>query len=105
MKQFEEVSCKYGAPMGRYTYGQAKDCKDNSISLFRVKLNGDYDDGGAYWGGYPSKPLYCARCLDPYQSPDDRYRGFTRANSRAEAARELMIPACKLITGKKDGIA
>jgi hypothetical protein len=84
--------------MGRYTCGLAKDCEDSSISLFRVNLNGDYDDGGAYWGGYPAKPLYCAR-------DKDSYRAFTRANTRAEAARKLMIPSSKLITGKKDGIA
>ena len=58
-KQFDDVSCKYGAPMGRREY-----CDDDAarVHVFRVRMvDGDYDDGGAYWGGYPSKPLYCVR--------------------------------------------
>jgi hypothetical protein len=66
--------------MGRSSYGEPH----GKVSLFRVKLvDGDYDDGGAYWGGPPSEPLYCAR--------NDEYRAFIRATSRAEAARLLGI--------------
>jgi hypothetical protein len=96
MKQFEPVSCAYGAPMGRYSIGEPSSCPPSSISLFRVDLLGDYDDGGAYWGGYPSAPLYCAR------GPD--YRAFARASSRSAAARLLRIPSVALKTNKKDGV-
>lgn len=38
--------------MGRQSYGKAEDCPKHSIALFRVRfVDGDYDDGGAYWGG------------------------------------------------------
>jgi hypothetical protein len=104
-KQFESVSCAYGAPMGRYTCGTATDCPDSSISLFRVNLLGDYDDGGAYWGsGIGTKPLYCARYESPDAKPIERYRQFVRALDRHDAAVKLNIPAAKLKTLKKDGI-
>ncbi len=69
-KKFENVSSKYGAPMGRHTgptisYG-------GKITLQRVRLNsGGYDNGGAYWGFCPitstgtatktAKRVFCAR--------------------------------------------
>jgi hypothetical protein len=70
---------------------------DKRIYLFRVRLNGDYDDGGAYWGGTPAKSLYCARTSDGCT-----YRAFVRANSRKEAAQLLEIPNRKLIKPVKD---
>ena len=95
--QFEKVDCSRGAPMGRYSMGEPQACPDSAISLFRVILYGDYDDGGAYWGSSLSAgPLYCA------QGPN--YRAFTRACGRPAAARQLRIPSTKLKTGKKDGI-
>ena len=88
MKQFLNVDCSRGAPMGRYPYGIPSDCPPHSIRLFLVRLSGDYDDGGAYWGGgYPA--LYCALYCARY---GDTYRAFTRAKSRSEAARALRIP-------------
>lgn len=75
MKQFPDVNSKYGAPMGRPTYG---DPGDRPMQLFRVKLvDGDYDDGGAYWGGPPSDPLWCLR--------GDDVQYFVRAKSRWQA--------------------
>lgn len=89
-KQFVNVDCRYGAPMGRRSYGSADDCADRSIHLFRVRFVDDvYDDGGAYWGA--GSPLYCAR------NRLDTYRDFTRARSRAEAALLLHLPPKKLI--------
>jgi hypothetical protein len=104
-RHFEKVSCAYGAPMGRYTVGEIWQCPNSSVSLFRVNLLGDYDDGGAYWGGgIGTLPLYCARCEDSHIAPNARYRAFTRAHSRKEAASNLRIPSSKLKTLKKDGI-
>ena len=87
MKQFKKVSGRYGAPMGRDEYGIQENCLDKSISLFRVHLDGDYDDGGAYWGG-GGLPLYCARGED--------FQHFTRARSRWQAAKLLGLENCKL---------
>lgn len=73
------VSCKYGAPMGR-------PCEDLThvinVSVHRVKMSscGAYDDGGAYWG--IGKPLY--RAAGEHES-GVICESFVRANSRAEA--------------------
>ena len=43
------VSCKYGAPMGRHE--RASDPGDEKVYVRHVPLNsGGYDRGGAYWG-------------------------------------------------------
>ncbi len=66
--------------MGRPSFGNPV----GKISLFKVRMvDGDYDDGGAYWGGSPSLPLYCARNKD--------YQNFIRASSRTEAKKLLGI--------------
>ena len=96
MKQFDDVPGTYGAPMGRAEYGIIENCEDGSIELFRVRLLGDYDDGGAYWGGgFGTNPLYCAR------TRDGSYRQFVRAISRSRAAEDLEIPNKKLLRGER----
>lgn len=52
--------------------------------LQRVPLNGDYDPGGAYWGGgRGTQPLYAAW-------DEDGNAMYTRAGSRSEAKQKLM---------------
>ena len=56
---YTNVSSSRGAPMGRHDElpdGPAK------LHLERVRMvDGDYDPGGAYWGGgYSTPPLYVA---------------------------------------------
>jgi hypothetical protein len=61
MKPFQiNVSSKFGAPMGRFS-----DNPENfsgSVHLEVVPfVDGDYDEGGAYWGGGEEAiPVYCA---------------------------------------------
>lgn len=72
--QLPHVSCKYGAPMGRgaWTDDTAKPCR-----VFRVRMvDGDYDEGGAYWGG-GGTPVYA--CIS------EGVQMFTRAPSREQA--------------------
>jgi hypothetical protein len=58
-QQFESVSSTYGAPMGRPDFCHNAEAE---VHLFRVRMvDGDYDDGGAYWGGGDGPALYCAR--------------------------------------------
>ena len=79
-KQFENVSCEYGAPMGRKSSPLNKP-ETKSVRLFRVTVNSQgYDDGGAYWG--TGEPLFCAR-------NDDGYIDFVRAKNRFDAAAML----------------
>lgn len=77
MKQFPDVPCGYGSPMGRPNFGEPP---ETGIELFKVKLVDEcYDDGGAYWGSPVN--LYCARA--------DDYLATTRAESRWQAALAL----------------
>lgn len=81
-KQFNDVSGRYGAPMGRSDYGTPENAT-GKIRLFRVVLDsGGYDDGGAYWGH--GGALYCA-------TDDADYRQFIRASSRLAAIAALCI--------------
>ena len=80
-KQFSDVSSRYGAPMGRRSVG---DPGDKPMNLFRVNMvDGDYDDGGAYWG--MGDPIYCLRG----EGPDEMVERFVRAKSRWQAFEEF----------------
>ena len=81
------VDTSRGAPMGRRAYGSPTECGPRTMHLFRVRLAEGYDAWGAYWGS--GAPLYCA-------TDGAGYREFTRADSRADAARKLSIPADRL---------
>lgn len=85
-RQFNDVSCSYGAPMGRSSYGNIDECT-HKLSLFKVALHQGYDDGGAYWGF--GTPLFCARTVS---NQDAEYQDFVRAGSREDARRLLDIP-------------
>jgi hypothetical protein len=69
------VNCKYGAPMGR-----GNDRISGKCFLQRVNfVDGDYDNGGAYWGGgRGTLPLWVAQDSEGGQF-------FVRAKSRNEA--------------------
>lgn len=49
---FPKVSCRYGAPMGRYSQPGWQWPKDRrKIAANKSAwVDGDYDRGGAYWG-------------------------------------------------------
>lgn len=89
-KQFPDVSCRYGAPMGRHSAPDL-DATPRTVRLFRVRLDaGGYDDGGAYWG--LGGALWCA--IDK-----DGDMQFIRASTRLQACfllgldwRALRIP-------------
>lgn len=94
VKQFENVSCKYGAPMGRHAVPDL-DTTRGTVRLFAVRLDsGGYDDGGAYWG-YGGGRLYCA--VDRHGDMQ-----FTRSTSRAMAAYQLDIPFPSLANPPQD---
>ena len=83
-RQFENVSSRYGAPMGRRESGFIETDMPRFVRLFRVRLDsGGYDDGGAYWG--TGDALWCAQ-------DDDGNRKFIRAQTRRRAAIMLGIP-------------
>lgn len=92
-KQFEDVDCSRGAPMGRREDGYLETNIQRYVRLFRVNLDsGGYDEGGAYWGNARGESLYCA--ID-----GDGNRQFVRASSRTRAAFILDIPTGALKVG------
>lgn len=85
------VSCRYGAPMGRPSWGYPENAPDRGIHLFHVPLDsGGYDSGGAYWGTGQQR-LYCA-----YAHED--YCDFVRADTREAAAKALELDNTLLIS-------
>ena len=73
-----KVSCKWGAPMGRYSESLSP---THPIYLRRVRLDsGGYDKGGAYWGA--GLPLFCAW-------DDNGGEVYRRAADRNQAKRIL----------------
>ena len=106
-KQFENVDCKYGAPMGR---PEVHTDFSGRARCFKVNLdNGGYDEGGCYWGfDLTNKTsLYCTTNNKGY----DGFLLFTRANSRQEAkvifqirAQNCLYPTLKNVTIKYPAI-
>ena len=85
----EEISCsKYGAQMGRRDDTGDPD-RAYKFHLQRVRfVEGDYDAGGAYWGGgLGVPPLFCAWCED---EKGGRVRTFIRAKHSAEAKNKVL---------------
>jgi hypothetical protein len=76
--QMSNVSSRYGAPMGRPSSTEAPTSK---LELFQLHpVDGDYDNGGAYWGFGPgSLPVWCCRC------DEHEFEVFVRAASRTAA--------------------
>ena len=74
-----------GADMGRRDWGLSEHRWCPMVMyLQRVRfVDGDYDLGGAYWGGPPSLPLFCA------WAEDDEARVFVRAKDRGAAKLEV----------------
>jgi len=76
-RPLSNVSCKYGAPMGR-SNTIPTNIKSAKLYLEKLKwVDGDYDQGGAYWGGGMGDTIYRAY--------EDDIEIFVRAKSRVEA--------------------
>lgn len=75
------VGSNRGAPMGRPTIAENPEA---TVLLFRVRfVDGDYDAGGAYWGG--------GKNVDPiYAAIGDGFQTFVRAPN-LEAARVQIL--------------
>jgi hypothetical protein len=80
-------NCNRGAPMGRSSY-ISENIADQNTPLHLQKLifvDGDYDKGGAYWGGgYNLGSMYCAFI------PNMETMIFVRAKSR-DSAKEQVV--------------
>lgn len=90
-------SSKYGARMGRRNVLPLDINTPIKLQMERLKwVDGDYDQGGAYWGGGSGDNVYCAFAYAP-ASIDFSTAIFVRAKSRIEA-KELVreyLPNCR----------
>lgn len=83
MPKLKQVSCKYGAPMGRPGAHPGDDPRC-IIRVRRVRLDsGGYDEGGAYWGH--GQPLWYASGIDEFEGARSAIEDFTRAPSKTAA--------------------
>ena len=85
---------KYGAPMGRTSYGFDH---TGRLHVSRVHLDsGGYDPGGAYWGH--SLRLYGASDTPVGDTPSSAAFATVRAKNRAEAVRmfRTLFPNSKI---------
>jgi len=75
-----QLSCTYGAPMGRRDEGNLNNA--TSFALEWMPFVDDcYDAGGAYWGG--GDPLYC---IVGYADGEEVARHYVRAKDRDDAS-------------------
>lgn len=89
--KLENVSSRYGAPMGRADSASLETSVPRFVRLARVRLDSQgYDSGGAYWGlRRHGESLFVA--VD-----DDGNRQFVSAYGRAQAAMILGIGSLAL---------
>lgn len=78
------VSSARGAPMGRRRYGNMDDAEHIAIEWMPF-VDGDYDCGGAYFGG--GEPIYCVAGFVGYGTDDQEEiaREYIRADDRESA--------------------
>lgn len=81
----EKVSTKYGAPMGRRNHINDP---DEVIKFYLYPLrwvDGDYDEGGAYWGYVRGEYIY--RAVGWGEEYENEI--FVRARTRTEAKEKV----------------
>ena len=79
-----------GSSMGRRDILPDDPCETIKLRVEKLRwVDGDYDQGGAYWGYTSGTAIYCA--WDPHSG----VRLFTRAESRHDAMHDFLekIPA------------
>jgi hypothetical protein len=82
--KLSDVSSQYGAPMGRRDRHSDPD-GSLKFRVARVRLNGDYDSGGAYWGA--GAPLYQVTADDAANGCDVEF--YLRAADREHAKQQV----------------
>lgn len=83
--KLEDVSSKYGAPMGRRDNATEPDT-EGPFQLQRMRwVDHDYDEGGAYWGQNGCNHMYVAQA----DGMEEVQRCFVRGQNRAEAKAEV----------------
>jgi hypothetical protein len=87
-RKLSNVSCKYGAPMGRSNHIPEDSETAGKLHLEKLKwIDGDYDQGGAYWGRSDvDGDIYWAYG----ETKTEQIDVFVRAHNRTEAKEEIL---------------
>jgi hypothetical protein len=87
-RKLEQLSCKYGAQMGRKDNVPSDIITMGKLHLERLNfVDGDYDYGGAYWGGGTSEKIYWAYGETSTAQIDI----FVRAKDRSDAKEKVRL--------------
>lgn len=86
-----------GAQMGRRNWLPEHPEKPIRYLLIKLKFHdGDYDKGGAYWGGGSDDHIYWARSVEPVElltgyddAVEDHSEVFVRSKNREEAKQDI----------------
>ena len=79
----------YGASMGRADTMPENPAAPVRLSLVRLRwVDGDYDAGGAYWGGVAGTWIY--RALGDADDGETVAELYVRASSRDDAKRQIL---------------
>jgi len=89
--KLENVSSRYGAPMGRPNVLPANINERVKLHLEKMDMvDGDYDKGGAYWGGGSVEKMYVAwRGITTDFAVRVYVRGITRDDAKSNVLSEL----------------
>lgn len=99
--KLSDVSGKYGAPMGRAASLPEDTNSFLSLRLKKLKwVDGDYDSGGAYWGGGLGDFIFCAYNLH------EGVEVFVRAKSHKHAEEKVLtiLPNAGFIGVRKEKV-
>ena len=79
---------KYGADMGRPSTWPTDVLFDGRLRLTPLDwVDGDYDQGGAYWGYIPGTRIWCARSADVEDGCFTHV--YVRAKNREDAKEQI----------------
>lgn len=84
-----KLSCKYGAPLGRYDQGNLINCTTAAVEWMPF-VGGDYDVGGAYFGS--GHPIYCV--VGYNEDGEEEARQYHRAANRDFLLNDLVEIHC-----------
>lgn len=99
-RKLPDVSSKYGAPMGRRNNIPNDIETVGKLHLVKLKwVDGDYDQGGAYFGGGQGDNIYWAYG----ETATEQVNVFVRATCRIYAKIEVAV-ALSIVTGKRTDV-
>ncbi len=90
-RKLPNASSRYGASMGRSNYIPLDNASVKKLHLIKLQwIDGDYDNGGAYWGNSGGTNIYWAYENSKESDNDSIAEIFIRAKSRKDAREQVI---------------